>query len=71
MSFILALESLGLSSCCINWPDFLPLEIRMSKKLKLNSYERVIMLIYIGYSDEKSKVPYSKKKELNKLREFR
>ncbi|MDA8538529.1 nitroreductase family protein [Candidatus Pelagibacter bacterium] len=71
MNFIMALETLGLSSCCINWPDFLPLEIKMSKKLKLKKYERVIMLIAIGYPDKKNKVPYSKKKQINEVREFR
>jgi nitroreductase len=70
MSFIFALETLGLSSCCINWPDFLPLEIKMSKKLKLKSYERVIMLIAIGYADYQSKVCFSKKKELNEISIF-
>ena len=71
MNFIMALETLDLSSCCINWPDFLPLEIKMSKKLKLKKFERVIMLIAIGYPDSNNKIPYSKKKELKFIREFR
>lgn len=71
MNFIMALETLGLSSCCINWPDFFPLEIKMSKKLKLEKFERVIMLIAIGYPDENNKVPYSKKRMTDEIREFR
>src|SRR5690606_11957944 len=35
MGVILALEALGLSSTCINWPDFFPLETKMQKSLGL------------------------------------
>lgn len=62
MSFFYALETLGLSSCPINWPDFGPLETKIAKRLKLKKYERVIMLIAIGYPDKNTPVPYSKKK---------
>ncbi len=33
MSFLLALETLGLSSSVINWPDFEPLERKIAKTL--------------------------------------
>ena len=42
----------------------------MSKKLKLKSYERVIMLIAIGYADYENKVSFSKKKELDEISIF-
>src|SRR5690606_19543880 len=42
MGFILALESLGLASCCINWPDMEPQESRMKAALGLGPDERVI-----------------------------
>lgn len=70
MSFMLALETLGLSSSVINWPDFEPLEIVMQKKLGLQVDERPIMLIAVGYADQDGKIPYSQKKDLNILRSY-
>ena len=51
MSFMLALETLGLSSSVINWPDFEPLECTMARTLGLEPYERVIMLMAVGHAD--------------------
>lgn len=70
MSFILALETLGLSSTIINWPDFEPLELKMQKRLKLKCYERPVMLIAVGYADPNEKVAYSEKKDLDTIRAF-
>jgi len=70
MGFIYALETLGLSSSCINWPDFEPLEARMAKTLQLKPHERVIMLLAVGYADPNALVAYSKKKSLDNLRRF-
>jgi len=70
MSFMLALETLGLSSSVINWPDFEPLERRMQKKLGLAYDERVIMLIAIGYADAAGIIPYSEKKSLEIIRRY-
>ncbi|MFW5703416.1 MAG: nitroreductase family protein [Patescibacteria group bacterium] len=70
MSFMFALETLGLSSSVINWPDFEPLEITMQHKLKLQVDERPIMLIAVGYADPKGKIPYSQKKDLKILRTY-
>lgn len=70
MSFIYGLETLGLSSCVINWPDFEPLEMKMQKTLGLDTSERVVMLIAIGYADEKGGIPYSAKKELDTIRSY-
>ena len=64
MSFMYALDTLGVSSCVINWPDFEPLEMKMQKKLGLRTDERVIMLIAFGYADPKGEIPFSMKKEL-------
>jgi nitroreductase len=62
MQLMLALDSLGLSSCPINWPDIENLEKKMAKTLELKDYERPIMLISIGYADETGGIPYSDKK---------
>jgi len=70
MSFMYALETLGLASSVINWPDFEPLERKMQKTLKLKTHERPIMLLAIGFADPKGKVAYSQKKDLKVLRSY-
>ena len=70
MPFMLALETLGLASSVINWPDFEPLEGRMQKTLNLDYDERVIMLIAIGYPEPEGLVAYSEKKSLDVIRRW-
>jgi nitroreductase len=70
MSFMYALETLGLSSCPINWPDCQPQERMMAKELGLEPDERVIMLIAYGWPDPSGLVPYSAKREHDQLRRF-
>lgn len=70
MSFMFGLESLGLSSSVINWPDFEPLEAKMQKALGLDVSDRVVMLIAVGYSHADGLVPFSQKKELDTFRSF-
>lgn len=67
MQLMLALETLGLSSCPINWPDIEFFERRMQKQLKLADYERPVMLIAIGYPDPDGGVAYSQKKSPEQL----
>ncbi|MFE4107908.1 nitroreductase family protein [Almyronema epifaneia] len=70
MSFMLALETLGLSSCPINWPDVESREKKMEKLLNLEEDERVIMLIAVGYPDPNGMVAFSQKKSLQDLRTY-
>ncbi len=70
MSFMYALETLGLSSSVINWPDFEPLERKIQKTLGLKTEERPVMLLAVGYADPKGKVAYSQKKDLSVLRTY-
>jgi nitroreductase len=70
MSLIYALETQGVSSCSINWPDMPSHEKRMAKTLGLKPYERVIMLIAFGYPDPEGMVPFSQKKPLGQLRSY-
>ena len=70
MSFVLALESLGLSSVCINWADLAPQEKEMSRLLQLAPDDRVVMLIGFGYPDPDGLVPYSQKKPLELFRRY-
>lgn len=70
MSFMFALETLGLSSCAINWPDAPLQEAMMSELLDLSPDERVVMLISVGFADPEGGIPYSAKKDLSVLRSF-
>jgi len=64
MQFMLALETLGLSSCPINWPDVEHAEKKLAKLISLNIYDRPIMMISVGYADiDNGKIPFSQKKQ--------
>ena len=65
MQFMLALQTLGLASCSINWPDAEKNEQRIRKVIELEDYERIVMLMAIGYADETGGIPYSQKKPPN------
>ncbi|WP_353961444.1 nitroreductase family protein [Mycolicibacterium tokaiense] len=70
MSFIYALETMGLSSCAINWPTWSPRRSAMAKLLGLEPDERVIMLIAVGYADPEGLIPYSQKLALDRVRSY-
>ncbi|MEJ1973805.1 MAG: nitroreductase family protein [Lacunisphaera sp.] len=70
MGFLLALETLGLSSCCVNWPDIESQEKEMASLLGLSPDERPVMLLAIGYPDLDGMVANSTKKSLSQLRHF-
>lgn len=67
MQLMLALETLGLASCPVNWPDIEPLERRMARELKLPPHLRPVMLIAIGYPDPAGGVAHSAKKPVAAL----
>lgn len=70
MSLMLALETLGLSSCSINWPDIESKEKQMDKFLNLASYQRPVMCIGLGYPDMEGMVAFSEKRELKDFRKY-
>jgi len=70
MSLMFALETLGLSSCSLNWPDIGTREKKITRLLKLEPDERVVMLLSIGYPDPEGLVAYSQKKTLDQLRSY-
>jgi len=70
MSFILALETMGISSCALNWPDVKEAEQQINRALNLEPNERVIMLLAFGYPDPEGQVAYSQKKSLDELRQY-
>lgn len=70
MAFQFALETLGLSSCCANWPAIQDREEAIQELLGLSDSQRVVMLISVGYPDPKGLVPHSQKKSLDDIRSF-
>lgn len=67
MQLMLALESLGLSTCPINWPDVNQSENRMKRIIELPHYLRVVLLLAVGYADMSGGVAYSQKKSADIL----
>lgn len=67
MQLMLALETLGLSSCPLNWPDVEALEIQMQRRLKLPVYQRPLMLLAVGYADPQGGIAASVKKSAEQL----
>ena len=70
MTLMLALETLGLSSCAINWPDIEFKEKQMELFLGLEKHQRPIMCMAVGYPDFQGKVAFSEKRELNLIRKY-
>ena len=69
MQLMLALETLGLSSCSINWPEVDVSERKIRRLVNLKDYERVVSLLAVGYADEDGGIPYSQKKMNNAILE--
>jgi nitroreductase len=70
MSVIFALETLGLKSCLINWPDIGIKNSQMRKVLNLNEWDVPIVCLAVGYPLSYSKVPYSEKKPMKEIIEY-
>jgi len=68
MQLMLALETQGLSTCPINWPDIASRDRAMQKALSLAAYEKPIMLIAVGYADPMGGIAYSQKKPIDLVR---
>ncbi|WP_051292700.1 nitroreductase family protein [Olivibacter sitiensis] len=70
MSLMLALETMGVSSCPINYPDMSWLDNEIERILDLQRYQKGVMLISIGYANEDSPIPFSAKKQVNEVLTF-
>ncbi len=70
MSFVLAAETLGLASCCINWPSLPKLDRRLGEELRLDPDEEVVMLLAVGYADPTVGSPFSQKAPLDVIRSY-
>ena len=60
---MLALKTLGLSTCPINWADSEKNEKKIRQIIHLENYERIIMMIAVGYADPEGQIAYSQKKK--------
>jgi nitroreductase len=67
MSFVLALETLGLSSVCVSWPCEPEPNAAVRELVHLDDDEFVVMLVGVGYPDPEGKIPYSAKRSVDQL----
>lgn len=70
MAFMLAAETLGFSTCPINWPDIPDRERELQRIMDLQPFERPVMFIAYGYADPEGFVPSSVKRPISELRTF-
>lgn len=70
MLFMLALETVGLASCPLNWAEINELDRKFADKVSIPMHERVIMFIAIGYPDPDGLVAFSEKKDIDLLRSY-
>ena len=70
MLFMLALETVGLASCPLNWAEIDSLDRKLERLIGIPSHERCIVFIAIGYADPDGLVAYSEKKNLDAWRSY-
>lgn len=70
MLFALALETMDLGSCFLNWADQEPQQTKIASELGLEPDERVIVSVAFGYPDPEAMVPFSAKRSLDELRSY-
>lgn len=70
MSFVYAAETMGLGTCCINWPDIESYEQEADKVLGLAPDQRPVMFLAVGYPDPDGMVAYSQKKPNRQICQF-
>ncbi|MBP9760709.1 MAG: nitroreductase family protein [Candidatus Magasanikbacteria bacterium] len=70
MAFMYALETLGLSTCPLNWPDIEEKERELQLILKLAPWKRPTLLMALGYADPEGAVLYSAKRGIAQARTY-
>ncbi|MCC6944792.1 MAG: nitroreductase family protein [Thermomicrobiales bacterium] len=70
MTFMFALQTEGISSCGINWPDIPDREALIRTTIGLRRHERVVMFISFGYAMPEGLVPSSVKKPVDIMRSY-
>jgi len=71
MTLMLALETLGLSSCALNLPDIEEKEKELEKQLKLPKHKRGLLALTVGYPELNCKIPCSKKKSFSQTIKYK
>jgi nitroreductase len=67
MNFMLALESMGISTCPINWPDNNNIESKLRNIISIKDTERPLLFIALGYAHEAAVVAHSQRKGLSEM----
>jgi nitroreductase len=67
MSFCLALETLNLSSVCINWPCEVIFDEKLRTIIAIENHESIVMLMGVGYPAADAVIPFSAKKTVDAL----
>lgn len=67
MSLILALHSLGLSSCCLNWSKGPIDDIKIRKIINIDSSHTIMMMLAVGFAQDELKVCYSARPPLTQV----
>lgn len=62
MSMVLALHSLGVASCCLNWSKGMLDDLRLRKIVPIQPEHTVVMMIAVGYSRDELNVCSSARK---------
>ena len=70
MSFLLALETLGLSSVVINWSQNQKNNREVRHLVPIDEDEVVVMLVGVGYPDPEGLIPYSAKRDVKQVISF-
>lgn len=67
MSLVLALHSLGVASCCLNWSQDARTDIKLRKILPIAPEHTIIMFLAVGYPQESNKVCESPRRPIDEV----
>jgi nitroreductase len=67
MSLVLALHSLGLGACCLNWSRGAGDDLHLRKLVAIDGAHTVITMMAVGYPNEHLKVCYSARRPIDSV----
>ena len=67
MSIIMAIHSLGLGACCLNWSKGIRDDLRLRTLINIDPAHTIVMMIAIGYPKAELKVCHSARRPLNEV----
>lgn len=62
MAIVMALHSLGVSSCCLNWSKGPIADLKLRKLINIEKKHTVMMMLAVGYASDNLNVCYSARK---------